>query len=225
MKYDMYSQWNNACNWNILDTFKHPYFWYDHIPFLHENLHALQWRHDERDGVSNRQPHDFLLKLLYYNWNKELWSICVDTLSFDTLPIFKQNTITMTLHDSHSAQIISDSSVSWTFCSGYPQKNLVTDRQSVSMSWRHLAMFLYAFAPSSVGGKGHQAVIHISWHVIGFCPSGNLQTLGISIESSVTKWHEHAFYIITTTWHSFFTNDIHNQWCAGSPPCSVFISK
>ena len=121
-------------------------------------------------------------------------------------------------------QIISDSSVSWTVRSGYPQKNLVTDRQSVSMSWRHLAMFLYAFAPSTVGGKGHQAGIYISWHVIGFCSSGNLQTLGISNESSVTKWHEHAFYIITITWHSFSTNDIHSQWRPGSPACSVFIS-
>ena len=39
----------------------------DHIAFFHQGcLHKpLQWRHNERDGVSNHQPHHCLLKSLF----------------------------------------------------------------------------------------------------------------------------------------------------------------
>ena len=36
--------------------------------FLHVRWHfkcSLQWRHNERDGVSNHQPHDCLLNRLF----------------------------------------------------------------------------------------------------------------------------------------------------------------
>ena len=32
---------------------------------------ALQWRHDERDGVSNHQPHDCLLNRLFRRRSKK----------------------------------------------------------------------------------------------------------------------------------------------------------
>ena len=39
---------------------------------------SLQWRHNERDGVSNHQPHDYLLSLLFRHISKELafmWAV------------------------------------------------------------------------------------------------------------------------------------------------------
>ena len=35
------------------------------------NVHTLQWRHNERDGVSNDQPHDCLLNRLFKAQIKE----------------------------------------------------------------------------------------------------------------------------------------------------------
>ena len=35
------------------------------------NMVTLQWRHNERDGVSNHQPHDCLLKRLFEAQIKE----------------------------------------------------------------------------------------------------------------------------------------------------------
>ena len=36
-----------------------------------DNIHPLQWRHNERYGVSNHQPHDCLLNLLSrHRWKK-----------------------------------------------------------------------------------------------------------------------------------------------------------
>ena len=32
---------------------------------------SLQWRHDERDGVSNHQPHDYLLNCLFRHRSKK----------------------------------------------------------------------------------------------------------------------------------------------------------
>ena len=42
-------------------------------------MHSLQWRHNDRDGVSNRQPHDCLLNHLFRrrlkkNFKAPLWS-------------------------------------------------------------------------------------------------------------------------------------------------------
>ena len=36
-----------------------------------EPVIPLQWRHDERDGISNHQPHDCLLNCLFRCWSKK----------------------------------------------------------------------------------------------------------------------------------------------------------
>ena len=36
-----------------------------------KTLTALHWRHNERDGVSNHQPHDCLLNCLFRLWSKK----------------------------------------------------------------------------------------------------------------------------------------------------------
>ena len=41
---------------------------------------ALQWRHNERDGVSNHQPHDCLLKRLFNAQIKETSKLRVTDL-------------------------------------------------------------------------------------------------------------------------------------------------
>ena len=41
---------------------------------------TLQWRHNERDGVSNQQPHDCLLKRLFRPRSKKTSKLCVTGL-------------------------------------------------------------------------------------------------------------------------------------------------
>ena len=38
---------------------------------IYSAIHALQWRHNEHDGVSNHQPHDCLLNRLYRRRSKK----------------------------------------------------------------------------------------------------------------------------------------------------------
>ena len=39
---------------------------------------ALQWRHNERDGASNHQPHDCLLNRLFRHRSKKMSKLCVN---------------------------------------------------------------------------------------------------------------------------------------------------
>ena len=41
---------------------------------------SLQWRHNERDGVSNNQPHDCLLNCLFRRRSKKTSKLCVTGL-------------------------------------------------------------------------------------------------------------------------------------------------
>ena len=43
-------------------------------------LLTLRWRHNERDSVSNHQPHDFLLNRLFRRKSKKISKICVTGL-------------------------------------------------------------------------------------------------------------------------------------------------
>ena len=47
----------------------------------------LQWRHNERDGFSNHQPHDCLLKRLFRRWSKETSKIRVTGLCVGSSPV------------------------------------------------------------------------------------------------------------------------------------------
>ena len=40
-------------------------------------LYSLQWRHNERDGVSNHQPHNYLLNRLFTRRSKQTSRLCV----------------------------------------------------------------------------------------------------------------------------------------------------
>ena len=48
---------------------------------------ALQWRHNERDGVSNHQPHDCLLSCLFRRGSKKTSKICVTGLCAGNSPM------------------------------------------------------------------------------------------------------------------------------------------
>ena len=45
-----------------------------------KNNRSLQWRHNERDGVSNHQPHDCLLKRLFRRRSKKISKVRVTGL-------------------------------------------------------------------------------------------------------------------------------------------------
>ena len=49
--------------------------------------HPLQWRHDERDGVSNRQPHDCLLNILFRRKSKKASMLPVTGLYEGNSPV------------------------------------------------------------------------------------------------------------------------------------------
>ena len=48
---------------------------------------TLQWRHNERDGVSNHQPHDFLLNNLFRRRPKKTSNVRVTGLCVGNLPV------------------------------------------------------------------------------------------------------------------------------------------
>ena len=49
--------------------------------------YPLQWRHNERDGVSNHQPHDCLLNRLFRRRSKEISKLRVTGLYAGNLPV------------------------------------------------------------------------------------------------------------------------------------------
>ena len=48
---------------------------------------SLQWRHNERDGVSNQQPHDCLLSRLFRRRSKKISKHCVTGLCAGNSPV------------------------------------------------------------------------------------------------------------------------------------------
>ena len=48
---------------------------------------ALQWRHNESDGVSNHQAHDILLNRLFRRRSKKTWKLYVTGLCEGNLPV------------------------------------------------------------------------------------------------------------------------------------------
>ena len=51
------------------------------------NCHALQWRHNELDCVSNHQPHDCLLNCLFMRRSKKTWKLRVTGLCVGNSPV------------------------------------------------------------------------------------------------------------------------------------------
>ena len=51
------------------------------------NPNALQWRHNERDGVSNHQPHDCLLNCLFRRRSKRTSKLRVTGLCVENSPV------------------------------------------------------------------------------------------------------------------------------------------
>ena len=52
-----------------------------------KNTITLQWRHNGHDGVSNHQPHDCLLKLLFRRRSKKISKLCVTGLCEGNSPV------------------------------------------------------------------------------------------------------------------------------------------
>ena len=50
-------------------------------------IFALQWRHNDRDGVSNHQPHDCLLNLLFRRRSKKTSKLRLTGLMISGFPV------------------------------------------------------------------------------------------------------------------------------------------
>ena len=63
----------------------------DYPPFCSHDaeisMTSLQWRHNERDGVSNHQPHDYLLNRLFRRRSKKISKFCVSALCMGNSPV------------------------------------------------------------------------------------------------------------------------------------------
>ena len=60
------------------------------IRCLHQCLwgkHSLQWRHNERDGVSNHRPHDYLLDCWFRRISKKISKLCITGLCAGNSPV------------------------------------------------------------------------------------------------------------------------------------------
>ena len=57
------------------------------VSFQSEHSNALQWRHNGRDGVSNHQPHDCLLKQLFRRRSKKTSKLRVTGLCVGNSPV------------------------------------------------------------------------------------------------------------------------------------------
>ena len=55
-------------------------------PF-HGHAFPLQWRHNERNGISNHQPHDCLLNRLFRRRSKKTWKLRVTGLCEGNSPV------------------------------------------------------------------------------------------------------------------------------------------
>ena len=60
--------------------------WYEGCPWC-DPCSALQWRHNEHDGVSNYQPHDCLLNCLFRRRSKKISKLHVTGLCAGNLPV------------------------------------------------------------------------------------------------------------------------------------------
>ena len=59
--------------------------WWPIAPWL--GCSTLHWRHNERDGISNRQPHDCLLNCLFRRWSNKTSKLHVTDLCVGNSPV------------------------------------------------------------------------------------------------------------------------------------------
>ena len=58
------------------------------IPFnMRYGNNSLRWRHNERNGVSNHQPHDYLLNRLFRRRSKKTSKVCVTGFCDENSPV------------------------------------------------------------------------------------------------------------------------------------------
>ena len=72
----------------INSTIFHTIFGAEGFPFPDFSCKkSLQWRHNERDGVSNHQPHDYLLDRLFRGRSKNAWKLRATCLCEGNSPV------------------------------------------------------------------------------------------------------------------------------------------
>ena len=81
------SVWNAETQFSRNLVRSHPYQLSNRV----QNVHTLQWRHNGRNGVSNHQPHDCLLKRLFKRRSKEISKLRVTGLCAGNSPVTAEN--------------------------------------------------------------------------------------------------------------------------------------
>ena len=77
-------QWNMLITYLYIHSYTYAFYYYDYVDLLVIVQYlwkiSLKWRHNERDGVSNHQPHDCLLSRLFRRRSKETSKLLVTGL-------------------------------------------------------------------------------------------------------------------------------------------------
>ena len=90
-----------STSWITKEVFTNHHWFCDHICFccwLNTAMTptALQWRHNERDGISNHQSHDCLLDPLSRRRSKKTLKLCVTGLCAGNSPVIGEFSAQMT---------------------------------------------------------------------------------------------------------------------------------
>ena len=78
---------------------------------------SLHWRHNENDGFSNHQPHDYLLNRLFRRRSKKASKLCVTDLCEGNSPVTGEF---LTQKASNAKNVPFDDVVMWCVSEGYP---------------------------------------------------------------------------------------------------------
>ena len=103
------------CPWKKFKKFcflSYEYLGHAYICFIEAyelcNSNTLRWRHNDRDGISNHQPHDCLLNRLFRRISKKTSKLCVTGLCAGNSP-----------------------------CTGEFPAQMASNVENVSIWWRH----------------------------------------------------------------------------------------
>ena len=99
-------------------------------------IKSLQWRHNERDGVSNHTPHDCSLNRLFRRRSKKASKLRVTGLCADNSPVTGE----------------------------FPAQR-ASNAENISIWWRHHVVRYHSLERLSLFYKRHQTILMTKWIV------------------------------------------------------------
>ena len=96
---------------------------------------ALQWHHNECDGISNHQPHDCLLNCLFRHWSKKASKLCTTGLCEGNSPVTSDTENVSILWSQHGL-MWHHCNVFWRFdCTWLPWAIVIVIEKNKTTDW------------------------------------------------------------------------------------------